>query len=55
MANSVDSDQMPHSVVFDLGLHCLLCIVPIHRIIMVNKFIHMTEYRKLSVLLSIIL
>ena len=22
-ANSVDSDQMPHSAVSDLGLHCL--------------------------------
>ena len=24
MANSVDPDQIPHSVVSDLGLHCLL-------------------------------
>ena len=24
MANSVDPDQMPHSVASDLGLHCLL-------------------------------
>ena len=24
MSNSVDSDQMPHSVTSDLGLHCLL-------------------------------
>ena len=23
MANSVDPDQMPHSVASDLGLHCL--------------------------------
>ena len=22
-ANGVDPDQMPHSVAFDLGLHCL--------------------------------
>ena len=22
-ANSVDSDQMPHSVAYDLGAHCL--------------------------------
>ena len=24
VANSVDSDQMPHSVASDLSLHCLL-------------------------------
>ena len=24
MANSIDPDQLPHSVVSDLGLHCLL-------------------------------
>ena len=24
MANSVDPDQIPHSVASDLGLHCLL-------------------------------
>ena len=24
LANSVDPDEMPHSVVSDLGLHCLL-------------------------------
>ena len=31
MANSVDPDQMPHSVASDLGLHCLQRpISPIH-------------------------
>ena len=36
MVNSVDIDQMPHSVASDLGLHCLQIL----RVIMVNvKFI----------------
>ena len=29
MANSVDPDQMPHSVASDPGLHCLLRPVPV--------------------------
>ena len=37
MANSVDTDQMPHSVESDLGLHvCLGLSVPILRVNMVN-------------------
>ena len=35
MANTVDTDQMLHSVVPDLGLHCLQYSVPILRIITV--------------------
>ena len=27
MANSVDPDQIPHSMTSDLGLHCLLRLV----------------------------
>ena len=38
MANSVDPDQMLHSVASDLGLHCLQRLsVPILRVDMVNK------------------
>ena len=40
-ANSVDSDQMTRSVVFDLGLHCCQCpfygTQGINRIIKINQ------------------
>ena len=34
-ANSVDPNQMPHSVVSDLGLHCL----PVSPFIALSKFV----------------
>ena len=36
MANSVDPDQMPHSVTSDLGLHCLLKSIPTLRVMSVH-------------------
>ena len=43
MANSVDPDQMPHSVASDLGLHCLGLSVPIFRVITVGTDMYIWE------------
>ena len=37
MANSVDPDQMPHSVASDLGLHCLQRPICHNRVIMAEQ------------------
>ena len=43
MANSVDPDQMPHSVASDLGLRCLLSLsVSLLRVITV--FVYAVRY-----------
>ena len=46
MANSVDSDQMPHYVASDLGLHCFLKLSG--SVLRVNMVVH--AYRLFSVL-----
>ena len=51
VANSIDPDQMPHSVVTDLSLHCLLRHVPILRI---NAVIHVPWLCYISRYLSLI-
>ena len=49
MANSIDPDQMPHSVASDLGLHCLLKLsVLILSINIVTAFNKIPDYMKIQ-------